>query len=390
MTESANRKKDTSGIRVVSSLPELVNLIGQHLSPSDLVACVRVCRLWNHTLLPLVWHTVNPKRGAWRQYKLEQWVRTSFNDNCHLVRDLTADWDVLLETATRKCRNLTSLTVHTVTHILPKRFYFSSPSSSSAAGSPTANYQALPLELPWISNHNNDVHQETYQKCRDIEWFWQIVLQNPGLVRLQLPQTTIINILSQAYILETISRIRNLRELSTKWMNVDLSTVLDTLPQLERLECSPYWGSVTLSRDYSNLRQLKYFSSFQVSRFIEVLKHLPKLESLELSRVIPEESPPTSTYEILCEKVSTTGVMFPQVREFRVLWMSPHEERYAMVMLGLFPELRRLWLPTTFGDIRKVMWERCYWLEEIKDRRDGVVDEWKERRAKNAAAGVRL
>lgn len=226
-------------------------------------------------------------------------------------------------------------------------------------------------------------------KRQDMEWFWKLVIQNPGLVHLQFPQTTIINILSQAYILEVISRIKNLRELSMKWMNVDLSTVLDILPQLERLECSPYQGSFALSKDYSNLRQLKYYKSVQVSRFIEVLKHLPRLESLELSRIIAEEISPPSTYEILRKMVSTTGVTFPQVRELRVLAMTQKQERYVMVMLGLYPELRRLWLPSTFGGVRKVVWERCYWLESFRDREEGFVDEWKERRAKDAAAGVR-
>ncbi|KAH7044319.1 hypothetical protein BKA57DRAFT_469260 [Linnemannia elongata] len=387
--DSSTRISNATASSIVNSLPELIELIGQDLSPSDLVACVQVCRLWNQTLLPLVWHAVNPeKQRAWQSEKVEQWTRISFVNNCHLIRNLTANWDVLLETAAAQCRNLTSLTVHGVRHILPEHFHTSSP-SSCAADSTIANDQSPSVELPWITKQSDDVQQDTPQERRDLELFWQLVLQNPGLVRLHFPQTTVINILPQAYILETVSRIKNLRELNTRLMNVDLSTLLDSLPQLERLSCSPSLGSVTLSKNYSNLRQLKYLRSVQVSMFIEVLKHLPTLESLMLSRIIAEEDLPTSTYEILCETVSTAVVTFPQVREFEVHWMSPHEERYVAVMLGVFPEVRRLYLPRLSVGIRKVMWERHYWLEEFKDRSDGIVDEWKERRAKDAA-GVRL
>ncbi|KAK5799473.1 hypothetical protein F5H01DRAFT_384689 [Linnemannia elongata] len=340
--DSSTRITNVTANSIVNSLPELIELIGKELLPTDLVAC---------------------------------------------VQNLTANWDVLLETAAAQCRNLTSLTVHGVRHILPEHFHTSSP-SSSAADSTFANNQPPSLELPWIKQYRRD-RRGTPRERRDMEWFWQLVLQNPGLIRLHFPETNLINILPQPYILETVSRIKNLRELNTRLMDVDLSTLLDTLPQLERLSCSPFRRSVTLSKNYSNLRQLEYLSPVQVSRFIEVLKHLPRLESLMLSRIIAEEDLPTSTYEILCETVSTAVVTFPQVREFEVHRMSSHEERYVAMMLGVFPEVRRLYVPGIPVEIRKVMWEKCYWLEEFRDRSDRILDEWKERRVKDAA-GVRF
>ncbi|KAG0045072.1 hypothetical protein BGZ89_005773 [Linnemannia elongata] len=385
--DSSTRITNVTASSIVNSLPELIELIGKELLPTDLVACVQVCRFWNQTLLPLVWHTVNPeKQRAWQSEKVEQWTRISFVNNCHLTRNLTANWDILLETAAAQCRNLTSLTVHGVSHILPEHFHTSSP-SSSAADSTFANNQPPSLELPWIKQYRRD-RRGTPRERRDMEWFWQLVLQNPGLIRLHFPETNLVNILPQSYILETASRFKNLRELNTRLMDVDLLTLLDTLPQLERLSCSPFRRSVTLSKNYSNLRRLEYLSPVQVSRFIEVLKHLPRLESLLLSRIIAED-PPTSTYEIPCETVSTTVVKFLQVREFEVHRMSSHEERYVAMMLGVFPEVRRLYVPGIPVEIRKVMWEKCYWLEEFRDRSDRILDEWKERRAKDAA-GVRL
>ncbi|KAH7044343.1 hypothetical protein BKA57DRAFT_469339 [Linnemannia elongata] len=386
--DSSTRITNVIASSIVNSLPELIELIGKELSPTDLVACVQVCRFWSQTLLSLVWHTVNPeKQRAWQSEKVEQWTRISFVNNCRLIRNLTANWDVLLENAAAQCRNLTSLTVHGVRHISPEHFHSSSP-SSCAADSTFANNQPPSLELPWIKQFRRD-RRGTPRERRDMEWFWQLVRQTPGLIRLHFLETNLINILPQSYILETVSRIKNLRELNTRSLDVDLSTLLDTLPQLERLSCSPSLGSVTLSKNYSNLRQLKYLRSVQVSRFIEVLKHLPRLESLMLSRIIAEEDLPTSTYEILCETVSTTVVKFLQVREFEVHRMSSHEERYVAMMLGVFPEVRRLYVPGIPAEIRKVMWEKCYWLEEFRDRSDRILDEWKERRAKDAA-GVRL
>ncbi|OAQ35788.1 hypothetical protein K457DRAFT_894137 [Linnemannia elongata AG-77] len=148
--DSSTRITNVTANSIVNSLPELIELIGKELSPTDLVACVQVCRFWNQTLLPLVWHTVNPdKKWFWWPEKVEQWTRISFVNNCHLIRPLTANWDVLLETAAAQCRNLTSLTVHGVRRILPEHFHTSSP-SSCAADSTFANNQPPSLELPWI------------------------------------------------------------------------------------------------------------------------------------------------------------------------------------------------------------------------------------------------
>ncbi|KAF9295202.1 hypothetical protein BGZ74_010937 [Mortierella antarctica] len=40
-------------------LPELLALIGQYLTPSDLATCVRVSRDWNEMFIPILWNTVD-------------------------------------------------------------------------------------------------------------------------------------------------------------------------------------------------------------------------------------------------------------------------------------------------------------------------------------------
>ncbi|KAG0254235.1 hypothetical protein BG011_005882 [Mortierella polycephala] len=40
-------------------LPELLILIGRHLSQDDLTSCVRVCHAWHNAMEPLLWTTVN-------------------------------------------------------------------------------------------------------------------------------------------------------------------------------------------------------------------------------------------------------------------------------------------------------------------------------------------
>ena len=39
-------------------LPEIVVLLGKYLSPAEVTTCLRVCRLWYHTLLPRIWSNI--------------------------------------------------------------------------------------------------------------------------------------------------------------------------------------------------------------------------------------------------------------------------------------------------------------------------------------------
>ncbi|KAF9181269.1 DNA mismatch repair ATPase msh1 [Haplosporangium sp. Z 11] len=61
-------------------LPELLILIGQHLSQDDLTSCVRVCHAWHDAIEPLLWTSVNSRAD-----------KTAVVNNIHRVQSIDID-----------------------------------------------------------------------------------------------------------------------------------------------------------------------------------------------------------------------------------------------------------------------------------------------------------
>ncbi|OAQ28304.1 hypothetical protein K457DRAFT_138763 [Linnemannia elongata AG-77] len=135
----------------VYDIPELVALVASYLGTHDLLACVQVNRLWNSTLIPILWHTIDDSTPAWdtilrrcadpkttdQSYlkpeaglvkesdegKDREWVRGVFWKYGRFVRKLTVQWPMVLEAVSLAavavaddgggggCKNLESLTL---------------------------------------------------------------------------------------------------------------------------------------------------------------------------------------------------------------------------------------------------------------------------------------
>ncbi|KAG0378236.1 hypothetical protein BGX24_004420 [Mortierella sp. AD032] len=95
-------------------LPELLELIGNHLGPSDLFACVQACRLWNQHLIPQLWRTIDDGLYSWpmilQRITLNaasrggadsiHWLLDVFAKHGRHIRHLTADWALTIATTT--------------------------------------------------------------------------------------------------------------------------------------------------------------------------------------------------------------------------------------------------------------------------------------------------
>ncbi|OAQ35808.1 hypothetical protein K457DRAFT_120595 [Linnemannia elongata AG-77] len=225
----------------------MVERIGQFLTLSDLISSVQVCRAWNKILTPVLWHTVNTNSQPWSyiikqepsgertREEIEICVKSLFEKHGHHIRNLESNWRVVLEAASlggTGHRNLTSLVLG--------NFYqrYRTPST-------------VLVDL-------NDL-----QLCNQKSWrryvigrFWNLVRQNPGLVRLRLPRLGVMNDESPEYTIDSLSMLRNLKDLDLDGMLLDVGLLLSVVPQLERLRVIMLWNFTPLLQDYSSLRRL--------------------------------------------------------------------------------------------------------------------------------------
>lgn len=135
-------------------LPELLDLVSSYLTPADLLACIRVNRLWNQIFIPKLWHTIDDSLQSWRKIlfachsdrsrssiriklrnlggsrvalgKDEAWVRGVFKKYGHHIRRLKLRWVILVDAASTsgECTNLQDLEID-FDHSIAEHLYWS-------------------------------------------------------------------------------------------------------------------------------------------------------------------------------------------------------------------------------------------------------------------------
>ncbi|KAK3841529.1 MAG: hypothetical protein J3R72DRAFT_445055 [Linnemannia gamsii] len=370
--------------RTVIELPELVTLIGHHLHTRDILSCVQISHSWNEAFVPLLWHNLDTHTKPWQRIidddssarrprdEIEQWVKTSFEKYGHHIRHLNVHWNVVLEAASlsSKCRNLCSLVVGVVlrNHLAPSTVLVAVDDD---------------MRLPWMSGGDESGMCEDYLRCRrDVERFWMLVRHNPGLVHITFPRIGTIEDMLQDYVLETLLTMKNLKGLDLEWMPLDLPTLLNVVPQLQRLRGFALERLSSLQQDYSRLRYLSYRNEIDIPGLLHLLNHLPGLEELQLWQVLV--MPSASSTDMMA--IISTSALFPQLKTFRLDGsISSFEDKFISLLIGLFPSLVQLWIGILRSATRNELWQKCYFLESINGRRDaGPIVAWRDRRAKDA------
>ncbi|KAK3842647.1 MAG: hypothetical protein J3R72DRAFT_442816 [Linnemannia gamsii] len=91
-------------------LPEILLYIAPYLTHQDLVVCLTVCRQWNQSFTPLIFHTITAQED-WSTSK-DSPSLSSLIKNAHSVRSLTLKTTVGLAPFLEKCTRLKTLVVH--------------------------------------------------------------------------------------------------------------------------------------------------------------------------------------------------------------------------------------------------------------------------------------
>lgn len=398
--------KCTASSKVIA-LPELMDHIGHHLHQSDHAACALVCHSWNVIFTPLLWNTIDTHSKSWRKImdkfdrdverdEFEGWCKTIFAKHGHLIRHLGVHWDTILEVAslnTSNCKNLLSLSTEVVrhSHVIPATVLAliaddnvdnkeNGDNNSDNDGNDDDGEHLLRL-FPWMSEDGMTKYREDIRHRRTIERFFILIRRNPGLVRLQFPMHGTMKDVAREYIWETLSLLRNLKELNLVWLPLDLPTLLDTVPQLQRLRGHDFPGLGSLQHDYPNLWVLHIRTYVKFTQLLDMLKHLPMLEKLRVESVLgdPESVLP---YKEAC-RIAETTPPFLQLRVLQVDNQLRSGDKYMALFLRMIPNLVRLENLTIVSAVKKALWEYCYYLDEIRIVGGPDVELWRERRAKD-------
>ncbi|KAF8944621.1 hypothetical protein BGZ47_003991 [Haplosporangium gracile] len=290
----------SSSSNKVFATPELLELIGDNLSESDLFFCVQVNRHWNRILNPNLWYTVNTHNIPWSKLdgcyhpmkrprgETEAWLRDLFAKHGQHIRYLEGDWNVVIETASfsPEVKNLMSLNVGEIDLLavlppveLPHRV---SMGPRGIVRAPSATTAVPPVR--WIPTK-----EKGSIKGQFLERFWALVRQNPGLIQLIVPGREPMLEMPGEHNINILRRLKYLTILDMGRMMLDVNIVLTFLPQLERLQGDTLLGLFALQKDYPGLRYLHCRCDFRISGALQMLSHLPNLEELSIKKSIPEQ-----------------------------------------------------------------------------------------------------
>ncbi|KAF9325518.1 hypothetical protein BGZ91_002355 [Linnemannia elongata] len=383
----------TNATSKVIALPELIEHIGHHLD-SSLFPCVQVCRLWNRILTPLLWHTVNIDTMPWLKKfdkvandrksseETEMWIKLVFERHGRHIRHLDTYWSSVIEVASldvSNCRNLVSLTFEgeRYTHSAPTALV---PDVANNINNNYNNYLPSPLQQ---HNDGNAISGENLRHRWMFERFFSLIRQNPGLVRIQFPLHGAVMTASKTYIFETLSLLRKLKELDQARLQLDMATLLETVPQLERLRRSDFPSLFSLQQQYPSLRVLHLGTFVNFTPLLEMLKHLPGLEELRFEGILGD---PGATYTVSRDNAEASeSFRNLSTLQFDDQWRHEGTHRYIVLLLRLVPNLVRLLGLEIHGEVKKALWDYCYFLDEIRDVNQWDIEPWRQRRADDAS-----
>ncbi|KAK3841530.1 MAG: hypothetical protein J3R72DRAFT_445056 [Linnemannia gamsii] len=391
-TATTTTSRTRTAISLFIAVPELAQHVALNLDSSDVSSCVCVCHSWNDVFLPLLWHTFDTHCLTWskiinehasrrrRPEDIECWIRTIFEKHGHYIRHFSVHWDVVLEAAARSkaCRNLTSLVVDDLWHNHLQRH------SSSAL---TAKDQHSSWSSASFADKEDPVScqekEEEKRHRQDIEYLWALLRQNPDLTYIAFPPLgpiTVADNFTKEYLFETLSVLKNLRELDLDRMPMEIETVLEALPRLGRLSGCGLHGFISLQKEYPCLRSLSCRISVEVTHLLQLLKYLSGLNELVLWQLTIKTCLPP--YTDLTSALSASSP-FPQLQAFRLDGpVLRGMDGVIALFVRLFPRLESIRVASHVPETIQALWECSFFLDSVIVAGGADVGAWRERRAK--------
>ncbi|KAG0275659.1 hypothetical protein BGZ95_008528 [Linnemannia exigua] len=390
------------------SIPELLDKVGSHLHPPDLLSCIQVNKRWNTHLIPLLWETVDDSQYSWRRFlegtnkskdltvspSVEDVLGRVLSKNGHLIRHLKIHFPIMIDAVylSGVCTNLLSLEVFDLllatairTRITVGKLQRQCGFNSLATGDVNSLVTILTNEQPLLSPVFQNVFvapssdpkpnpQDAHDRLT-VQRFWLLVQQNSQcLCKLRLDRS--LNILSRIasvdFLRNMILSLRRLNNFENNSELVNVGEFLDRLPHLQTLVTPtfflPFNDINIIKTTPLKLRTLSLSGQLLTRGFFTILGGLPGLEFL---RVLGLSWDNVTDKDIDTIMGGTPSGLRTLEYLFSGVQYIPTEER----IFCWLPHLRKLKalqiLAETVSDLVKF----CPLLEEYHEWNDGVTIE---------------
>ncbi|KAG0202831.1 hypothetical protein BGX33_009457 [Mortierella sp. NVP41] len=352
----------SSAEHTVLALPEILTLIARNLPQRHLYSCVQVCHSWSQILIPLLWYRLDTRRKGWRriieqynttptsQQETSNWIGSIFSKHGRHIRHLTIHWDVILKEAadTTDCKHLRSL--------------------------------GIIGDIKYV---------QPYRHERTVQFFWILVQKNPGLGRLVLPPIPCCGSMTSMHastpddglIFTTFSALANLRDLDLASSLLDISALLRSTPQLERLQVFFPDGLSSLDQDYAALRSLVIRDTIVIRTLFRALDRLTGLEELRVRSIKRERF--TTMRSIVEERAALVRPKTFPLRSLEVDETEKQTDKYLALVVAETPRLAHFRIELVGRETKSALWNHCYHLDSIQSKNESV-DAWRQRRVEDA------
>ncbi|KAG0043079.1 hypothetical protein BGZ83_011869 [Gryganskiella cystojenkinii] len=266
------------------NLPEISILVGRLLDGRTLASCVRVCKNWHETFIPLLYQTYNSCEfeeisSPWSLFEFGA-VGTEYNDKEVYVEDARkVPSDIALQ---RYGCNI-------------KELYVNLPCSAAATLAVTTGH-IMKLRIVGLV----DFDQFTLQNQPELQL---LVTNNPGIERLELRRFT--GPWGSKCIRQLSQKCLQLKEVSVEESTFDLSDLV-SFQECLKLSTIQIIDSAVFVPEESSIRiptlpslktlELKMNEGLGTSIALEMAAHWPQLESLSLISPSEYNSPRFQTY----------------------------------------------------------------------------------------------
>ncbi|KAF9540895.1 hypothetical protein EC957_003642 [Mortierella hygrophila] len=360
----------------LASVPELLELIGRHLDLPDLARCSLTCRLWHHTLSPLLWETFDDSLYNWPRIMLalysetdtgrrqKAWVDALFSKYGHHIRTLRVRryYTVLVASECGGCTRLVSLQSFDFAEGLTAVSKKSGSGwclESTKAVIPTIVENAIGVQSSrdWRSKAAKDRDMTTARR------FWMLLYLNSSTlrsVRLDKSLGNLCTLPSFDLLDKILSGLQNLETLSNTMYPMDADVVLQQIPSLRSITGCPKRDTSSVA--FNNVRFFDVSTGMDPSTFRHYLTKFPNLNCLCLERIV--ESLSTHPQQQQPIAVQDNNVSF-QLSEIRFT-LDDSTDNPTRLVFSYLPHLRHITLKRLRGYIAHIIVTYCRELETFR------------------------
>ncbi|KAG0306189.1 hypothetical protein BGZ97_000840 [Linnemannia gamsii] len=433
MTTSTSTSSSSSGPQTsqILLIVELLERIGSHLNPPDLLSCVQVSKHWNDVLIPHLWHTIDDRAYSWacilnvylsptaprllRIVKAEQdassnikesnnaieeanvlkhialdvwpsrrtetalWLYRIFQKYGRHIRTLRVAWPIVIRVAgmAGHCTQLRVLTVH---HVAMR-----DGSARNKEGGAIRRQQQSE-DLSWAESYTGPT--------ADWQGFWRNIGDEeeearlcPTIEHLCLGRglKTLTPCVTPAFVYYALATLPRLKTLNNRFMELDLQRVLEHTSAIHSggnrnvfYHMDSGCGSnLQLDKDFAHLTTLAIKRSVESFHVLVFLKRLINLDQLFLGQIkwSDRAQPPFAdmddSYGERSRSFTLTGLHLTQfgglTPEYRQI-----QEAMAIYLIPRLPSLTELSIDVLIPEVARALASHC---KQFRVFRQGGDDE---------------